>query len=290
MFRSVVFVGLIGLKHLGVLASSSPDINPYNYTIINGQIFTPGLSIVDAPQPNTPLGGGQFSQTMRGSSNSQQSQIISRLLSMSATMVQLDFLRIKKAPLQRYITSLYFCLATIQEGTSPFQMALPPEMPVWETSWHKSPAALSSMSTGIGLIAWLETAHLERKVPRRIEAPTTYVIFPALRLVSSLIRLQISMHQNFALNGSNHYTIFDLPIQVTNSIPSSDVRPPCGAVNNKLLPGDQGNATGPPVILPSSVPKSGGPQVSRATLLVRLETLSSPGVLLAFAAILVHFL
>lgn len=32
-----------------------------NFTIINGQIFTPGLAIVDAPQPNTPLGGGKFS-------------------------------------------------------------------------------------------------------------------------------------------------------------------------------------------------------------------------------------
>ncbi len=26
--------------------------------IVNGQIFTPGIAIVDAPQPNTPLGGG----------------------------------------------------------------------------------------------------------------------------------------------------------------------------------------------------------------------------------------
>jgi hypothetical protein len=36
------------------------NANPYNYTIINGQIFTPGLAIVDAPQPNTPLGGGIY--------------------------------------------------------------------------------------------------------------------------------------------------------------------------------------------------------------------------------------
>lgn len=30
-----------------------------NFTIVNGQIYTPGLAIVDAPQPNTPLGGGK---------------------------------------------------------------------------------------------------------------------------------------------------------------------------------------------------------------------------------------
>jgi hypothetical protein len=29
--------------------------------IVNGQIYTPGIAIVDAPQPNTPLGGGESS-------------------------------------------------------------------------------------------------------------------------------------------------------------------------------------------------------------------------------------
>ena len=30
-----------------------------NFTIANGQIFTPGFAILDAPQPGTPLGGGK---------------------------------------------------------------------------------------------------------------------------------------------------------------------------------------------------------------------------------------
>lgn len=29
-----------------------------NFTISNGQIFTPGFVVVDSPQPDTPLGGG----------------------------------------------------------------------------------------------------------------------------------------------------------------------------------------------------------------------------------------
>lgn len=29
-----------------------------NFTVVNGQLYTPGLAIVDAPQPYTPLGGG----------------------------------------------------------------------------------------------------------------------------------------------------------------------------------------------------------------------------------------
>lgn len=31
-----------------------------NFTTVNGQVYTPGLAIVDAPQPNTPLGGGRL--------------------------------------------------------------------------------------------------------------------------------------------------------------------------------------------------------------------------------------
>lgn len=30
-----------------------------NFTIHNGQIFTPGFAVLNAPQPNTPLGGGE---------------------------------------------------------------------------------------------------------------------------------------------------------------------------------------------------------------------------------------
>lgn len=41
-----------------VLSLLARCLNAQN--IINGQIFTPGIAIVDAPQPNTPLGGGMF--------------------------------------------------------------------------------------------------------------------------------------------------------------------------------------------------------------------------------------
>lgn len=61
--------------------------------------------------------------------------------------------------------------------------------------------------------------------------------------------MQISIHQTFRLNDTNFYTIFDLPIAVTNSIPqsapnpknsnvdngASNVRPLCSALNNALL-------------------------------------------------------
>jgi hypothetical protein len=46
---------------------------------------------------------------------------------------------------------------------------------------------------------------------------------------------QVSIRQSFRLNDEDHYTIFDLPISVTNSIPASDDRPSCDALDNALL-------------------------------------------------------
>ncbi len=47
----------------------------------------------------------------------------------------------------------------------------------------------------------------------------------------------ISIHQNFGLNGTNYYTIFDLPISVTNDIPQE---PSSQADSNTPNPGPAG--------------------------------------------------
>lgn len=36
------------------------DSSTSDFTVVNGQVFTPGLAIVDAPQLFTPLGGGEL--------------------------------------------------------------------------------------------------------------------------------------------------------------------------------------------------------------------------------------
>ncbi len=46
---------------------------------------------------------------------------------------------------------------------------------------------------------------------------------------------QISIRQNFRLNGEDHYTIFDVPISVTNKIEFTGGNPSCDSVNNPLL-------------------------------------------------------
>lgn len=53
----------------------------------------------------------------------------------------------------------------------------------------------------------------------------------------------ISIRQNFRLNNTDFYTIFDLPISVTNSIENSTARPDCKSLNNPMMTPEQINAT-----------------------------------------------
>lgn len=48
----------------------------------------------------------------------------------------------------------------------------------------------------------------------------------------------ISIHQSFRWNGTEYYTVFDLPVSVTNSIPESDDCVECPLLENVLLPPD----------------------------------------------------
>jgi hypothetical protein len=43
------------------------------------------------------------------------------------------------------------------------------------------------------------------------------------------------VRQNFRLNETDHYTVFDLPIMVTNRIDADDARPGCDSLTNELL-------------------------------------------------------
>lgn len=47
----------------------------------------------------------------------------------------------------------------------------------------------------------------------------------------------ISMHQAFRWNGTNYYTVFDLPISVSNGIEESDDRVDCALLENQYEPG-----------------------------------------------------
>jgi hypothetical protein len=178
------------------------------FTIIGGQIFTPGIVIVDAPQPNTPLGG--------------------------------DFLQV--------------ALDVTADG----RLQLPPYLADPFTAIFNITIFLSSYTTGLNMTitngtATARNASLGDIMEQEKGSAVKHVnwVWPDCLVGngvpndsnSSRGDYNISIHQNFRLNNTNYYTIFDLPIQVTNSIPAENNRPSCDSLNNDLLSSEALNAS-----------------------------------------------
>lgn len=76
--------------------------------------------------------------------------------------------------------------------------------------------------------------------PRELDSPRgIYNVSITRRFItkktSVLTIHKVSIRQNFRLNGNDHYTIFDLPISVTNRIEERPGRPSCESLENPLL-------------------------------------------------------
>ncbi|KAM0342778.1 hypothetical protein ACHAPU_009270 [Fusarium lateritium] len=163
-----------------------------NFTISNGQIFTPGFVVLDAPQPNTPLGGdvtanGKLPLPPHDDDDSNQIFSIEMFL-------------------YSYSTGRNF---TISNGTATANnaslgeiMAQEPGSTVKHVNWVWPDCLVGDGEPG---------KDSDRGV------------------------YNISIRQSFRLNGDEHYTIFDVPISVTNSISKDDDRPSCDDLSNELL-------------------------------------------------------
>jgi len=178
----------------------SRRLNAQNFTIIGGQILTPGLAIVDAPQPYTPLGG--------------------------------DFLQV--------------ALDVSGDG----KLQLPPYPSDAATQIFNITIFLSSYDTGRNLTisngtASTGNASLGEIMDQEAGSTVKHVNWNWPDCLvgngqpdgsnSSRGAYNVSIRQNFRLNGTNYYTIFDLPISVTNEIDESGDRPSCDSLNNELL-------------------------------------------------------
>ncbi|KAK0731742.1 WD40-repeat-containing domain protein [Lasiosphaeris hirsuta] len=198
-----------------------------DFTIAGGQIFTPGLVILDAPQPGTPLGGDLIEVALDVSTNGRMPLPPYAQDSPSQIHNITIFL-------YSYDTGKNF---TITNGTA------------------------SSNNASLGDIMFQEPGSTVKHVkwtwpdclvgdgqPVEVDSPRgVYNVcstHPFTRLLKTqLTRPQISIRQNFRLNGQDHYTIFDLPILITNRIDQDFSRPSCDALNNPLLTPEQINAT-----------------------------------------------
>ncbi|KAG2416188.1 hypothetical protein HFD88_007381 [Aspergillus terreus] len=164
-------------------------------TVVNGQVYTPGLAIVDAPQPYTPLGGDTLHVAIDVSGNGKLSS------SNSQTVFHEITLFLTSNDLSKNFT--------ISNGTSPDSHAyvgpvldLEPSSTVKHVDWTWPACLVGEGDGGSG---------------------------------SARGDYNISMHQSFRWNGTDYYTVFDLPISVTNSIEESDDRVDCELLENELL-------------------------------------------------------
>ncbi|KAH6697377.1 hypothetical protein F5X68DRAFT_4234 [Plectosphaerella plurivora] len=182
-----------------VAAQSEADF-ARNFTISNGQIYTPGLAIVNAPQPGTPMGGDDLHISLDVSSNG--------------------------------------------------KLPLPPYADDSATAIHNITLFLSSYRTGRNFTISNGTATADNSTYGDIMLQEEGSTVKHLNWVwpdclvgdgqpenddSDRGLYNISIRQNFRLNDEDHYTIFDLPIMVTNSIPESGSRPSCDELNNPLI-------------------------------------------------------
>ncbi|KAL2864768.1 uncharacterized protein BJX67DRAFT_389678 [Aspergillus lucknowensis] len=186
------------------------------FTIVNGQIFTPGLAIVDAPQPYTPLGGDTLHIALDVSGNG-----------------QLPLTSDDDAPTRFHEITLFLTSEekernlTISNGTS-------------ISSSSDSPAY-------VGPILDLEPNSTVKHV--NWVWPDCFVGDEDDNRDKDSARgnYNISMHQSFRWNGTEYYTVFELPISVSNGIEASRERVECGLLENEF-------AVGPSVASNQSLP------------------------------------
>ncbi|CAN8099600.1 unnamed protein product [Discula destructiva] len=176
-----------------------------NFTVSNGQIYTPGFAIVDSPQPGTPLGGSQIEVAIDVTANG--------ILPLSAATDSPSRINNITMFMYSYGTGRNFTISngTVANGTYGPIMQQEPSSTVKHVRWTW-PSCLEGNGQPTG-------ADSDRGV------------------------YNISIRQNFRLNDTDHYTIFDLPISVTNSIDNSTARPDCDSLNNPLMTPEQINAT-----------------------------------------------
>lgn len=202
--------------------------------IVNGQIYTPGIAIFDAPQPNTPLGGGEsFSIRFQSFTNNKKD-----LLQVALDVTSDGQLQLPPYPsnptsaifnitlfLSSYTTGKNFTISngTATAGNASFGeiMQQEPSSTVKHVNW-----VWPDCLVGNGVPSSNDNTS-------RGDYNACYARL--LMVLCDTDERQISIHQNFRLNGTNLYTIFNLPIHVTNEIPSESDRPSCDSLNNEML-------------------------------------------------------
>ncbi|POS68841.1 hypothetical protein DHEL01_v212766 [Diaporthe helianthi] len=177
------------------------------FTISNGQIFTPGFAVLDSPQPGTPMGGDTIEIALDVTANG---------------ILPLDV----AADSPSRIHNISIFLSSYSTGRN----------------LTVSNGTVSSNNASLGDIMSQEPGSTVKHVRWTWPACLAGDGEPTAS-DSDRGNYNISIRQNFVMNNTDFYTIFDVPIAVTNSIPSSITRAQCDALDNPLLTPEQINAS-----------------------------------------------
>ncbi|KAJ5524264.1 hypothetical protein N7494_010914 [Penicillium frequentans] len=181
-----------------------------NFTVVNGQLYTPGLAIVDAPQPYTPLGGANLQVAIDVSGNGALSWPPSTQSADAPTLFHDITLFLTSESKSHNLT--------ISNGT----------VPATNTTGYVGPVLDLEPSSTVKHVNWIW--------PKCFVGDGTS---------SSDGTYNISMHQSFRWNDTDYYTVFDWPISITNSIPESSDRVDCALLENKMINMDESSDTLP---------------------------------------------
>lgn len=175
--------------------NNGPDTSAF--TIVNGRVFTPGLGIILAPQPFTPM-GGDFLHIALDVSADGNLPVPPRNINDALTQVYNFSLFLTSDSMQRNLT-----ISNLTTQTPPFANILDQES--GQTVKHIN-----------------------------FEWPECLVGEGDNNDGGARGDYNISIHQNYKLNGVDRYTIFNLPISVSNSISRF---PGAGQLSTKPIPG-----------------------------------------------------
>lgn len=176
-----------------------------NFTVSNGQIYTPGFAIVDSPQPGTPLGGSQIEVAIDVSANG--------ILPLNTATDSPSRIHNITIFMYSYETGRNF---TISNGTI--------------TNATYGPIMQQERGSTVKHVRWTWPSCLAGNGQPATQDSARGIY-------------NISIRQNFRMNNTDYYTVFDLPISVTNSIDNSTARPDCDSLNNPMMTSEQINAT-----------------------------------------------
>lgn len=246
MIPSVSVAGLLPL----LLAAGASALE---FVVSGGQIFTPGLVVVDSPQPGTPLGGGEWNGQLSGERPRKRTGVLTgedrpsprRLGRHGERQVTAAAIsrRQPESNLERHHLSVQLQHRQEFHGV---ERNLDGEQCISRPS-HVPGAGCHGEARQLDvarLPSGRRAAEDARQRSRSLQCehrPGTHPHPSSRPTVEMLTIGQISIRQNYRLNGVDHYTIFDLPISITNSIEPIAGRPRCDMLDNRMLAPEQIN-------------------------------------------------